>query len=78
MQTAKASRKQSSLSGKESAQGPTDFARLLEGRGVDHCVYGHLHGRSCLGGFEGDYEGTKYTLVSADHLRFVPRLIAEI
>ena len=58
--------------------GPTDFAALLTGHGMDHCVYGHLHGRSCLGGFEGDYEGTRYTLVSADHLRFVPRLIAEI
>ena len=57
---------------------PTDFAALLSGHGVDHCVYGHLHGRSCLGGFEGDYEGTQYTLVSADHLRFVPRLIAGI
>ena len=57
---------------------PTDFATLLTGHGVGHCVYGHLHGRSCLGGFEGDHEGTRYHLVSADHLRFVPRLVAEI
>ena len=57
---------------------PTDFARLLTGHGVDHCVYGHLHGRSCLGGFEGAYEGTAYQLVSADYLQFVPRLVAEI
>ena len=57
---------------------PTDFAKLLEGRGVDHCVYGHLHGRSCQGGFEGVWAGTEYHLVSADHLRFVPRLIAEL
>lgn len=57
---------------------PTDFARLLVGHGVDHCVYGHLHGRSCLGGFEGAYEGTAYQLVSADYLQFVPRLVAEI
>jgi predicted phosphohydrolase len=57
---------------------PTDFARLLAGHGVDSCTYGHLHGRSCLGGFEGEYEGTAYHLVSADHLRFVPKLIAEI
>lgn len=57
---------------------PTEFASLLEGRGMDHCVYGHLHGRSCLGGFEGSYEGTEYHLTSADHLRFVPKLIAEI
>lgn len=56
---------------------PTDFARLLEGHGVDHCVYGHLHGRSCLGGFEGSHAGTAYHLASADHLRFVPKLIAE-
>ena len=57
---------------------PTEFASLLAGRGMDHCVYGHLHGRSCLGGFEGSYEGTEYHLTSADHLRFVPKLIAEI
>ena len=56
---------------------PTDFADLIRGHGVDHAVYGHLHGRSCLGSFEGDHEGTRYHLVSADHLQFVPRLIAE-
>ena len=56
---------------------PTDFAKALAGR-ADRCVYGHLHGRSCLGGFEGNWEGTEYALVSADHLRFVPRLIAEL
>ena len=56
---------------------PTDFADLLTGH-ADHCVYGHLHGRSCLGGFEGTYGGTAYTLVSADHLRFVPKLVAEL
>ena len=56
---------------------PTDFADLIRGHGVDHAVYGHLHGRSCQGSFEGDYEGTTYHLVSADHLQFVPRLIAE-
>ncbi len=57
---------------------PSDFAKLLMGHGVDHCVYGHLHGRSCLGGFEGPYGETAYHLVSADHLKFVPKLIAEI
>ena len=56
---------------------PTDFADLIRGHGVDHAVYGHLHGRSCLGSFEGDHEGTRFHLVSADHLQFVPRLIAE-
>ena len=56
---------------------PTDFADLIRGHGVDHAIYGHLHGRSCQGSFEGDYEGTTYHLVSADHLQFVPRLIAE-
>lgn len=55
----------------------TDFAKALVGHGVDGCAYGHLHGRSCLGGFEGTYEGTAYHLTSADHLRFVPKLIAE-
>ena len=54
-----------------------DFAKALAGR-ADRCVYGHLHGRSCLGGFEGAFEGTEYALVSADHLRFVPKLIAAL
>ena len=57
---------------------PSDFAKLLMGHGVKGCVYGHLHGRSCLGGFEGGFEGTEYHLTSADHLRFVPKRIAEI
>ncbi len=57
---------------------PTDFAKLLMNHGVKGCVYGHLHGRSCLGGFEGGFEGTEYHLASADHLRFVPKRIAEI
>ena len=56
---------------------PTDFADLIRGHGVDHAIYGHLHGWSCQGSFEGDYEGTQFHLVSADHLQFVPRLIAE-
>ena len=56
---------------------PTDFAKALAGR-ADRCVYGHLHGRSCLGGFEGSYAGTEYSLVSSDHLRFVPKLVAEL
>ncbi|MBQ7277666.1 MAG: metallophosphoesterase [Clostridia bacterium] len=57
---------------------PTDFARQLEDRGIAHCVYGHLHGKSCLGGFQGVYEGTEYHLTSADFLSFVPRLIQEL
>ena len=57
---------------------PTDFAGILRGRDISHCVYGHLHGRSCLGGFEGAYEGTQYHLTSADHLRFVPKQIAAL
>ena len=57
---------------------PTAFAELLGGHGIDHVVYGHLHGRSCLGGFEGTYGDTAYHLVSADHLKFVPQLIAAL
>lgn len=57
---------------------PTGFTRLLEQYGVSRAVYGHLHGKSCAGAFEGVYNGIEYTLVSSDHLGFTPKLITEL
>lgn len=54
------------------------FTDLFSGFGVEHVVYGHLHGRSCRSAFEGELNGVKYTLTSCDHLEFDPKLIMEI
>lgn len=43
---------------------------LLREYGVRRCFYGHLHGAACAQAFEGEYLGTEFTLVSADHLKF--------
>ena len=49
----------------------TEFTRLLTQYGVARCVYGHLHGQSVQRGFNGEYRGVRYDLVSCDALHFV-------
>lgn len=56
---------------------PSGFAELFEKYGALHVVYGHLHDKSCRNAFEGKYRGVTYTLCSADHIDFIPKLIAE-
>lgn len=56
---------------------PSPFAELIARYPVEHVVYGHLHGRAQHGAFEGVYQGATYTLVAADRLAFVPKLICE-
>jgi len=53
----------------------TPFTRRLSSAGVDLCVYGHLHGKDRAVAFEGEHDGVRYALVSADHLGFAPREI---
>ena len=57
---------------------PSGFSEQLERAGVELVVYGHLHGRSCRGGFDGVRNGVEYRLVSADHIEFKPKLILEL
>ncbi len=52
-----------------------EITELLTRYQVQRCYYGHLHGRSTHAAFEGDYQGTAFSLVSADHLNFVPKQI---
>ena len=52
-----------------------EITALLTQYQVPRCYYGHLHGRSTRAAFEGDYQGTAFSLVSADHLNFVPKQI---
>lgn len=56
----------------------SDFARTLSEYRVDHCVYGHLHGRATSSGFTGMLGSVYYWLVSADYLDFRPKLLFEV
>lgn len=57
---------------------PSAVSALLERHGVCELVYGHLHGKACRGAFEGQRNGVRYSLCSADHLDFCPKLIMEL
>ena len=48
----------------------SDFTRILSERGVDLCLYGHLHGNGHKYIFEGDLDGVDYQCVAADYLDF--------
>ena len=50
---------------------------LLERYQVKHCCYGHLHGHSMRLAVEGKRGETESSLVSADHLGFVPKKILD-
>lgn len=54
-----------------------EIVALLEKYGVRACYYGHLHGGSHRLAREGRVGGVEYRLVSADYLRFTPKIICE-
>ena len=54
-----------------------EITALLTQYQVPRCYYGHLHGRSTRAAFEGDYQGTAFALVSADHLHFMPKKLLD-
>lgn len=45
---------------------------LLKKYSVKRCFYGHIHGKNIFSAFNGEYEGIKFKLVSADALSFIP------
>jgi predicted phosphohydrolase len=53
---------------------PTEFSRVMSDRGVDMCIYGHIHMAPGTWPDEVDTEldGVVYRLVSADRLDFTP------
>ncbi|NLV57234.1 MAG: phosphohydrolase, partial [Clostridiales bacterium] len=55
----------------------TAFTKLLEARGVQRVVYGHLHGAGIKNGFIGKRNGIDYFLVSCDAVQFSPMCIIE-
>lgn len=54
-----------------------EILEILEQYPVKACYYGHLHGGSLRLAIEGTYGKVAYHLVSADHLKFVPKKILE-
>lgn len=54
-----------------------EILRLLREYRVKACYYGHLHGASHRLRIEGERDGTDFSLVAADYLRFVPKKICE-
>lgn len=55
----------------------TGFTDLLEQYGVQHVVYGHLHGIGIASAFQGLKNGVAYHLVSCDALHFCPIKICD-
>lgn len=51
---------------------PTAFSAMMEKYNISQCIYGHLHGRGHQRAFEGELNGVKYTLTSADYIGFKP------
>ena len=50
---------------------------LLEQYDVPLCVYGHIHDKGCAYAFTGENRGTRYCMVSADHVQFIPQKILD-
>lgn len=55
----------------------TKMTHLFSEFGVNHVVYGHLHGPSLYGAFRGTEGGVEYHQVSCDGLNFRLKTIAE-
>ncbi len=49
-----------------------EIVALLHEFGVRECWYGHLHGGSIRGAIQGEVDGIRYRLISADALGFCP------
>ena len=54
-----------------------EILALLEKYHVRQCCYGHLHGATIRRRIEGNAAGTEFSLISADHLGFIPKKICE-
>jgi predicted phosphohydrolase len=54
----------------------TPVSQLIEKYGVTDVVYGHLHGGSLRGAFNGNRKGIEYYCVSCDGLNFQLRELA--
>ena len=48
---------------------------ILKEYNIKRVYYGHLHGKTVNYAFNGEYDGIKYKLISADRLDFCPYII---
>lgn len=44
---------------------------------IPRCYYGHLHGDAVNWAYNGERDGVRFGLISADHLGFCPKLISK-
>ncbi len=60
--------------------GDTALTKLLENRGVDLCVFGHLHNLGLPRGRTWDFvkKGVRYVLASCDSVDFTPYYLTEV
>lgn len=49
-----------------------EILNILYKYNIKKCFYGHIHGAGKKNAFTGDYNGTDFTVVSADRLDFTP------
>lgn len=54
-----------------------EILETLEKHRVQLCCYGHLHGPAIRRRLEGRFGETEFSLISADHLEFVPKKICD-
>ena len=54
-----------------------EILATLEKYQVQRCCYGHLHGPTIRRRMEGPRNGTEFSLISADHLGFIPKKICD-
>ena len=52
-----------------------EIITLLKEKGIKKCYYGHLHGEAIRFAVNESVEGIKFELISADNLKFTPKLI---
>jgi hypothetical protein len=48
---------------------------ILEKYNVKNCYYGHLHAKGINQAYIGNYNSVNFSLISADHLEFIPKKI---
>lgn len=53
----------------------TEIIDVLKEYNVKQCFYGHIHAKGCDFSFNGEYDGIKFKLISADYLKFIPYFV---
>lgn len=54
-----------------------ELVDVLKAYGVQRCFYGHLHGKAIRYAVQGEREGIRYKLISADGLAFCPYKVCD-